>query len=69
MSGFTSIFGSSGADKSGSSGLTTSTSAATNAQVKRQIQEQLAQELAIANATELVNVCRDRVVSSRSLKF
>lgn len=60
MSGFTNIFGSSGADKSGSGGLSTSTSTVNNVQLKRQIQEQLSQELAIANATELVNVCRER---------
>jgi import inner membrane translocase subunit TIM13 len=60
MSGFSSIFGSGGSSKSDgsiqSSHLSTSTSSANTAELKRQVQEQIGQELAIANATELVNV-------------
>jgi hypothetical protein len=63
MSGFTSIFGSSGVPKDAP--LSTSTSSTSNAEIKRQLQQQISQELAIANATELVNVrricCRVRV--------
>lgn len=61
MSGFTSIFGSSGSAKSettASSGLSTSTLGSSNNEIKQQIQQQIAQELAIANATELVNVSK-----------
>lgn len=59
MSGFTSIFGSSGSSKSDSAagGLSTSTlGSSSSTEIKQQIQQQIAQELAIANATELVNV-------------
>lgn len=59
MSGFTSIFGSSGSAKSdpaATSGLSTSTLGSNSNEVKKQIQQQIAQELAVANATELVNV-------------
>lgn len=57
MSGFTSIFGSSGSSKAdSSSGLSTSTLGHSSNEIKQQIQQQIAQELAVANATELVNV-------------
>lgn len=52
----TSIFGSSGSDKQAAP-LSTSTSSAQALQIKQQLQQQIAQELAIANATEIVNVC------------
>ncbi|ANB12765.1 Tim13p [Sugiyamaella lignohabitans] len=59
MSGFTSIFGSSGAAKDSAPGaLSTSTSSAGNAEIKKKLQQQISQELAVANATELVNVSR-----------
>ncbi|VVT57259.1 uncharacterized protein SAPINGB_P005615 [Magnusiomyces paraingens] len=54
MSGITSIFGSSGSNKT-ESPLSTSTSSQSSTEIKRQIQEKIQQELAIANATELVN--------------
>ncbi|CAN6672379.1 mitochondrial import inner membrane translocase subunit Tim13p [Trichomonascus vanleenenianus] len=56
MTGFTSIFGSSGSSKDASApALSTSTTHASAGDVKKQIQDQIAQELAITNATELVN--------------
>lgn len=54
MSGFTSIFGSSGEPKDASAAVTPVS--ASPSQIKTQIQQQISQELAIANATELVNV-------------
>uniref|UniRef100_A0A060TDZ5 Mitochondrial import inner membrane translocase subunit n=1 Tax=Blastobotrys adeninivorans TaxID=409370 RepID=A0A060TDZ5_BLAAD len=53
MSGFTSIFGSSGSKPEAA--MSTSSSSASNTELKKQIQEQISQELAVANATELVN--------------
>lgn len=54
MSGFTSIFGSSGASKTDSAAALPAPSASSS-EIKKQIQEKVSQELAIANATELVN--------------
>jgi hypothetical protein len=58
MSGFTSIFGSSSSANAGASAAATPAPAVNlnSAQIKKQIQDQIAQELAVANATELVNV-------------
>ncbi|KAA8916923.1 hypothetical protein TRICI_000890 [Trichomonascus ciferrii] len=56
---FNSIFGSGGGSKpetSASTALNTATPSTSSADLKRQVQEQVGQELAIANATELVNV-------------
>lgn len=56
---FNSIFGSGGGGKpetSASTALNTATPSTSSADLKRQVQEQVGQELAIANATELVNV-------------
>jgi import inner membrane translocase subunit TIM13 len=53
----TSIFGSSGSSDKAAAPLSTSTSSAQSVQIKQQLQQQISQELAIANATELVNVC------------
>lgn len=61
MSTFGSFFGGSGAAKTSetaaSNAINTAAPNTSSADLKRQIQEQVGQELAIANATELVNVC------------
>lgn len=57
MSGFTSIFGfSSSANADASAAAPAPAVNLNSAQIKKQIQDQIAQELAVANATELVNV-------------